>query len=66
MAFRSVWTNLFGGHLAGGQALAEDLRYLREARTGFVEVSPHGLSVVLARRLGESAYVRATEAAVGP
>jgi hypothetical protein len=43
MSFKSVGINLFGGHLAGEHALAEDLRYLGGARPDFVEVGPHGL-----------------------
>jgi hypothetical protein len=34
MSFKSVGINLFGGHLAGEHALAEDLRYLGSGRTG--------------------------------
>lgn len=51
MAFKSVGINLFGGHLAGEQALAEDLRYLGEARPDFVEVCPHGLGMILGGEL---------------
>jgi sugar phosphate isomerase/epimerase len=51
MSFKSVGINLFGGHLAGEHALAEDLRYLGGARPDFVEVGPHGLGVILGGHL---------------
>lgn len=54
MAFRSVGINLSGGHPAGEESLAAELRVLAEAGPDSVEVGPHGLGAILGGKLDEA------------